>query len=86
MAETVKTSVERTALRDHARALDKAICDLHFDMEALAWGCEQLWMAEEKGDLSHQLLARFPVAIIRMLADRTRPLMEHSEKLDGIVR
>ncbi|WP_275783563.1 hypothetical protein [Pararhizobium gei] len=62
--------------------LDKGINDLHWDLQALAWGCEQLWLDNADKANPPSELARFPVAIVRMLAQRTQPLLDNVEKLE----
>lgn len=82
MAKRILNTVE---FNEHAYALDKGLMELHLDLEVLAWAADELFHSKiDSSNCDDEKLSRFPVAVLRMLAGRTGPLVEHWDQLESI--
>ncbi|MFB9951972.1 hypothetical protein ACFFP0_24250 [Rhizobium puerariae] len=65
--------------------LDKGLSLLKWDIDALAWGCEELWHHAFSRDKDNEQLSRVPVIILNLIAEKLGPLATDAERLESLI-
>lgn len=65
--------------KEKAIQLHTDMYELHFDIEVLAWGCDQLWHHQFSSDTDMEKLSHFPLSVLRLLSLRTGKLAALTE-------